>query len=113
MTLEERVAELEAEDAVLREQLTVVVVRVQDLEARLAKDSHSSSKPPSSDGLARKTKSLRRRSDKKPGEQKRSPARNLVERLWRGQGVKQLAALQTVFTGQPLCPSLASPVMTG
>src|SRR5271166_6442526 len=69
MTLEERIAELEAENAVLREQLTVLVVRVQDLEARLAKDSHNSSKPPSSDGLARKTKSLRRRSGKKPGGQ--------------------------------------------
>jgi transposase len=69
MTLEERIAELETENAVLREQVTVLVGRVQDLEARLAKDSHNSSKPPSSDGLARKTKSLRRRSGKKPGGQ--------------------------------------------
>ena len=67
MTLEERIAELEAENAALREQLTVLAAQVQDLHARLAKDSHNSSKPPSSDGLARKTKSLRRRSGKKPG----------------------------------------------
>src|SRR6266851_3743199 len=69
MTSEERIAELEAENAKLREQLTVVLARVQELEARLAKDSHNSSKPPSSDGLARKTKSLRKRSGKKPGGQ--------------------------------------------
>lgn len=72
MTSEERIAELEAENATLREQLTVVLARVQELEARLAKDSHNSSKPPSSDGLrreTRKTKSLRKRSGKKPGGQ--------------------------------------------
>jgi transposase len=79
MTLEERIAELEADNAalreqvqelpLLREQVVLLVGRVQELEARLAKDSHNSSKPPSSDGLARKTKSLRRRSGKKPGGQ--------------------------------------------
>jgi transposase len=68
MTSEERIAELEAENATLREPLTVVLARVQELEVRLAKDSHNSGKPPSSDGLrreARKTKSLRQRSGKK------------------------------------------------
>ena len=69
MTIEERLAELEAENAVLRQQVTVLAERVHELEARLAKDSHNSSKPPSSDGLARKTKSLRRRSGRKPGGQ--------------------------------------------
>lgn len=44
-------------------------MRVQELESRLAKDRHNSGKAPSSDGLARKTKSLRRRSGKKPGGQ--------------------------------------------
>ncbi|MGO8946697.1 MAG: DUF6444 domain-containing protein [Ktedonobacterales bacterium] len=44
----------------MREQIVLLVSRVQELEGRLAKDSHNSSKPPSSDGLARKTKSLRR-----------------------------------------------------
>jgi transposase len=69
MTPEERIAHLEAENAALHEQLQALLARVQTLEVRLAKDSHNSSKPPSSDGLARKTKSLRRRSCKKPGGQ--------------------------------------------
>ncbi len=69
MTSSERVAELEAENAALREQLVALLARVQELEARLAKDSHNSAKPPSSDGLARKTKSLRKPSGKKPGGQ--------------------------------------------
>jgi transposase len=42
---------------------------VHDLQARLAKDSHNSGKPPSSDGLGRKTRSLRKKSGKKPGGQ--------------------------------------------
>jgi len=76
MTHEDDRAILIAENARQRQQIAELVAqngalaaRVQELEARLAKDSHNSSKPPSSDGLARKTKSLRRRSGKKPGGQ--------------------------------------------
>jgi transposase len=43
--------------------------RVAELEARLSKDSHNSSKPPSSDGLAKKSTSPATPSGKKPGAQ--------------------------------------------
>ena len=43
--------------------------RVAELEARLSKDSHNSSKPPSSDGLAKKSTSANIPSGKKPGAQ--------------------------------------------
>lgn len=69
MRAEERIAELEALVAQQREQIALLLERVRDLEARLAKDSHNSSKPPASDGLARKTKSLRKRSGRRPGGQ--------------------------------------------
>jgi hypothetical protein len=68
----ERIAELEAENTRQREQIAALVARVQELEGRLAKDSHNSGKPPASDGLARrvrKTKSLRQPSGKKAGGQ--------------------------------------------
>src|SRR3970040_969006 len=55
------------------ERLTAMVevlsARVRELEGLLRKDSHNSSKPPSSDGLAKKPKSLRESSGRKPGGQ--------------------------------------------
>jgi transposase len=76
MQHEDVVVILTGENIRQREQIAALVAqnadlaaRVQELEARLAKDSHNSGKPPSSDGLGRKTKSLRRRSGKKPGGQ--------------------------------------------
>lgn len=44
--------------------------RVEELESRSARNSSNSSKPPSSDGFGRMPKSLRKKSDKKPGGQK-------------------------------------------
>src|ERR1700690_4296334 len=69
MTPEEDNVALRAENAALREQVKVLLVRVQELEARAAKDSHNSGKPPSTDGLKRRTKSLRKSSGKKAGGQ--------------------------------------------
>ena len=57
------------------ERLTVMVhalsARVRELEGQLRKDSHNSSKPPSSDGLAKKPKSLRESSGLNPGTRER------------------------------------------
>jgi transposase len=71
-----RIAELEAVVEQQRKDIERLLnangelgMRIRELEARLAKDSHNSSKPPSSDGLGHKTRSLRKKSGKKPGGQ--------------------------------------------
>ncbi len=55
-TLKALVAEL----LPLKEQLAQANARIKDLEERLAKDSRTSSKPPSSDGLTRSPRRPRR-----------------------------------------------------
>ncbi len=70
--MDERIAELEALVQQQREYIEQLLARNAELEARVAqaqRDSHTSSKPPSSDGLARRTKSLRTKSGKKAGGQ--------------------------------------------
>jgi len=77
MTADAQIAELEGLVAQLRAQLeaalaqnAALAARVQELEARLAKDSHNSNKPPSSDPVGRKRpRSQRQKSGKKPGGQ--------------------------------------------
>jgi transposase len=69
MTPKDENALLRAENARLREQVEALGALVQELQTRLAKDSHNSGKPPSTDGLGRKTRSLRKKSGKKPGGQ--------------------------------------------
>ena len=67
--LREENAQLRAENHSLKEQMEELSTRVHQLEGRVVKDSHNSSKPPSSDGYTRKTRSLRQKSGKKPGGQ--------------------------------------------
>jgi transposase len=70
-----RAATCQGEEAVillvknLIEVIVALADRVKALEDQLAKDSHNSSKPPSSDGLKKKPKSLRHQSGKKSGGQ--------------------------------------------
>lgn len=50
--------------------IAALTIRVQELEDRISRDSHNSSKPPSSDGMRKTPKSLRQKSDKSSGGQK-------------------------------------------
>jgi transposase len=69
-----RIAEQDAEIAVLREYLAGLQSQVADLAARLRANSQNSSRPPSSDGLAKPApKSLRAKSGRKPGRPKGQP----------------------------------------
>ena len=67
---------LRADNGQLREQM---LVRLVDLEGRLAKDSHNNSKPPSSDGPGRKQWSQRHRSEKKTGGQPGHAGSTLIQ----------------------------------
>ena len=60
-------------------QIIVLTDRINKLESQLAKNSHNSSKPPSSDGLKKKkrTKSQRKKSGNKSGGQKGHKGKNL------------------------------------
>lgn len=91
MKPEEELVQLRAENQALREQLeqrdsqlvqrdeliAQLQQRLQVLEERLAKDSHNSHLPPSSDRFVRQPKSLRKKSGKKPGGQAGHPGQSL------------------------------------
>ena len=69
MTREEIKKLIEADIDLVCDLIIALENRNRQLENRLAKDSHNSSKPPSSDGLRKrkKTKSLRKKTGKKKG----------------------------------------------
>src|SRR2546430_15347078 len=69
MTKDEELEHLRQEKRVLREQVAQLSERISVLEAQVAKDSHNSHLPPSSDRFQRQPKSLRKKSGKKPGGQ--------------------------------------------
>ncbi len=61
----------------LQAQIASLTQYVKDLQDRLAKDSHNSSLPPSSDRFVRQPKSLRKKSEKPSGGQKGHPGTTL------------------------------------
>lgn len=69
----------------MQAQIDALTARVHELEARLNKDSHNSSKPPSSDGLSKKSRkpakpiSLREPTDRPTGGQPKHPGRTLEQ----------------------------------
>ena len=65
--------QLQALQTKYEQQLQEALALIRELERRLSKDSHNSSKPPSSDGLRRKTHSQRKPSGKKSGGQRGHP----------------------------------------
>ncbi len=82
---------LEATIQAQQSQIQQLEVKVKDLEARLAKNSSNSSKPPSSDGLKKPPKSLRDKTGKKQGGQQGHT----------GKTLKQVASPDLIITHTP------------
>jgi len=66
----------------LLQRIVVLEARVEALENQQSKNSHNSSKPPSSDGFGRRTKSLRSQSGRPSGGQNGHPGSTLEWVEW-------------------------------
>ena len=91
------------QEEIIREQEAIIaklMARIAELEARLNMNSTNSSKPPSSDGLAKPAvKSLREKSSRKPG----------VQPGHKGHGLKIEREPDEVVVVQPIeCPGCGS-----
>lgn len=76
--LRAQASELKAANARLAEANAALQARVAELERRLGMDSSNSSKPPSSDGLRKPARSIRRgESGRRPGKQPGAPGTHL------------------------------------
>ena len=75
---QEQITLLERELSLQQQQMTQLTEQMKALHARLAKDSHNSHLPPSSDRFGRQPKSLRKKSGKKPGAQEGHPGKTLM-----------------------------------
>ena len=75
---QEQITLLERGLSVQQEQMTQFAEQVKALQERLAKDSHNSHLPPSSDRFSRQPKSLRKKSGKKSGGQEGHPGKTLT-----------------------------------
>ena len=71
------IAQMQAQIEQMQTQMAALSQRVKDLQDRLAKDSHNSSLPPSSDRFVRRPKSLRKKSEKNSGGQEGHPGSTL------------------------------------
>ena len=72
-----QIEQMQAQIEQMQAQMAVLSQQVKDLQDRLAKDSHNSSLPPSSDRFVRQPKSLRKKSEKKSGGQEGHPGTTL------------------------------------
>jgi transposase len=77
MDKDQEIEQLKAALGEAMQTIAQLTQQVQELEARLAKDSHNSHLPPSSDRFARQPKSLRKKSEKPTGGQKGHPGHHL------------------------------------
>jgi transposase len=77
------IAELRAANAEQARLIATLQARVAELERRLGKDSSNSSKPPSSDGLGKPTRTKRRAAERtehrRPGKQPGAPGAHLAQ----------------------------------